>query len=855
MAFKLSEAPAGGFKLSEPAPKKGFSLSEGSGFKLSSEPEETADGLFGTKMGTRESPLPVVSDIVGKLTGVSPQDASNAIMVAAREPGRLARKGFDFIPNVPEAQHRSAALNFLQNLAGGTEKVAKEVTASMVDPESAVVAGAGEILRPLAKAPFVQKGIAKAGEFAAEKLPTLSRFLTYRFGQPAAYKEMAEQRIANIGAGAEKAGETGTALSEGLSRAEQLRTGQILKGGVSVSAKEQPLRQIAKTARDQLTSLGSEAVSEGLLDQNTFLKNVKEYMPRLYRKYESAAGGGAAELFGSKPQRILGKRFLQREEIPEAVRSFMGEIKEPAYPVARGIAQLTHDVETAKLFRNVATNPDWASATPMKDFVQLDSTKRLGALAGKYVHPEIARDINEIIKIPSTAEKVYKDILHAWKFGKVVLNPATHARNMMSNAILLDMSGVELHQQPALIARALKEVTSKGTFFKEAKEANLLGHEFSNTEIKGFIDNFDKPAETIFGKLMNIPKKSASFLGRTYQGEEQVFKLAKFIHGREAGLGVKEAADQAEKWLFNYDKVSPFIKKLRSHYAGAPFVTFTSKALPVVAETALKNPMKIYKYKILFDSMENMAREKFDLSDKEVNAIKRNQRGTVVILPFKDKNGQLQTLDLSYILPWGDIGEQGGMFGLPPSMSPGGLLKPFGEVAANKSLFKAGSSKYDPVKAQIYLDSDPGWTKVRKQVDYLYKSFMPSFAPPIPGVEIPDPEFSKIGGKIIKVSGGGYHTQKLIDAQEGRPDYFGRVRSVATVLADIFLGLKVSPVDPKIMEQFERVGMKKELDEIRREVKGKFRNKGASADEKIEARDVLRQKLQVLLEKKSRAEE
>lgn len=835
MPFIADSAPSG-FVADKPRATGGFVPdNQSSGFVA--DDQERAQGLFGTKIGTAERPIPVVSQVLGKLMGVSPGEASNALMVAAREPARLARKGLNFIPDVPEPQHQSVALNLAQNLARGTGKLAKDVVAGMIEPESAVVAGAGELVRPISKLPIVQKGVQAVGDLAAKHLPTLSRFFTYRFGQPEEYVAQAEQRLANIGKGTEKAGEVGTVLSEGLSRAEQLRAGQLVKGGVSVSEKEAPLRKIASTAKDELTKLGSAAVDEGLLDEKTYLKNVETYMPRLYRKYEAAVSG-VKEAFGSKPQRIGGQRFLQKGEIPEQVRAFMGEIKEPAYPVARGIAQLTHDVETAKLFRNVAENPQWSSAKAAGDFVQLDTSKKLGALAGKYVHPEIARDINDIIRIPSQAEKFYKDILHAWKFGKVILNPATHARNMMSNSILMDLSGVDLNKQPALLARSLKEISQKGSFFQEAKEANLMGHEFSAAEIKGFMDNFDKPAETVFGKIMNIPKQGVKFLGNTYQTEEQIFKLAKFIHEREAGLGVKEAADQAQKWLFNYDKVSPAVKALRTSPIGAPFITFSSKALPVVAEAAATNPMRLYKYKILFDSMENMAKEKFDLSDKEINTIKRNQRGGVVILPVKDKAGKLQTLDLSYILPWGDIGEQGGMFGLPPALSPGGLVKPIAEVAMNKSLFKAGYSKFDPAKSQIYLDSDPNSTKVRKSVDYLYKSFMPSFAPPIPGV-----------------SEGGYHTEKLIKAQEGKADYFGRVRNVSTVMADILLGLKVSPVDAQMMSQFERLGMKKELDEIRKEVKNKFRDRGAGDEQKAEAKQVLADKIQVLLEKKSEIEE
>lgn len=830
-----------GFVPDKPKATKGF-IPDGtaatSSFVHDTKANST-EGLFGTKLGTAERPL-WGTGLLARAVGVPKEDAATALLTAAREPGRRSREGFNTLTDTLLPATNSSSIvksnsDITRDVLRGMFQGAGDFMASSIDPESGLVASIGPTVK-LFSTP-VSKAAKYIGGKIAEKAPALARPFVYRFGQPELYKELADTRIGKIGLGAEKAQELGSQLSEGLSKVEQLRAAQIMKGSISVSKREAGLRKAALSAREELIRAGGEAVDQGLLNEDTYYNNLKTYMPRFYRAFEEKASG-LSELFGSKPQRIGGQRFLKRGEITEEMRKFLGEIKEPAYPVARGIAQLTHDVETAKLFHAVADNPSWSSIKAVEGFTKMESTKRLGPLAGKWVHPEIARDINEMIRVPTYAEKVYKDILHAWKFGKVVLNPATHARNMMSNAILMDLSGIELHQQPALLAKAAKEMANKGKYFTEAKDALLLGHEFSNAEIKGFIDNFAKPADTVIGKLLKIPAKIAKKTGGAYQTEEKVFKLAKYIHGREAGLGVKEAAQEAEKWLFNYDKVPPIVKALRNSPIGAPFVTFTSKALPVVAEAAVKNPMRLYKYKILFDSLENMAREKFDLKEGDIDTIKRNQRGKVVILPFKDKQGSLQTLDLSYILPWGDVGEQGGLGVLPPAVSPGGLLKPIGEIYGNKSLFKAAYYKYDPSKAQIYLDSDSELTKNKKRADYLYKAYMPSFAPPIPGV-----------------SSGGYHTEKLIRAQEGRLDYFGRVRDVSTVLADVMLGLKVSPVDPELMKRFERTNIAKELAEVRAEVVGKFRNRGATQEEKQKARDIFAEKIQKILIRKSRMEQ
>jgi hypothetical protein len=548
----------------------------------------------------------------------------------------------------------------------------------------------------------------------------------------------------------------------------------------------------------------------------------------MYRKYESVlTKGTAAETFGSKPQRILGNRFLKRGDIPESVRASMGEIKEPAYPVARGIAQLTHDVETAKLFREVADNPEWASDTVKEGFVQLSGqAKKLGKLANKYVHPEIARDINEMVRVPETVERVYKDLLGKWKFGKVVLNPATHVRNLIGNSIMLDQSGVDLAQQPKLIARSLQEMKGSGKFFTEAKDGGLFGNEFVGSEIVKLLDNFNQPAETVFGKMMNIARASGNKAAEVYQGSEKLFKLAKFISEREKGATAKEAIEEAEKWLFNYNKIAPATKFLKNSPVGSPFITYTAKAMPRLAETAMTNPMRLYKYKILFDSIENIAREKLNISDADMKTLKRNARGQVVVLPFKDDAGNYQTLDLSYILPWGDIGETGGLFGLPSRLSPSGPLKAVAEVGFNKSTF---------LDKPIYLKTDPAGEKVRKSVDFLYKAFLPSFSPPVPGV-----------------TKGGYSFSKLQSALEGVPDYQGRVRSVSKVMADTMLGLKVSPADPKTDLFFEKLGLRADFDEIKKEYKGIMRNQSKTQEEKERAREMLQRKIQRLLLEKSK---
>ena len=84
---------------------------------------------------------------------------------------------------------------------------------------------------------------------------------------------------------------------------------------------------------------------------------------------------------------------------------------------------------------------------------------------------------------------------------------------------------------------------------------------------------------------------------------------------REQGLAPKLAAQEAEKWLFNYRKVPYFIDVLRGSKGGFmgmlgflsgayPFITFSYKAIPRVVETALMKTPKLTKWMKMIKGVE-----------------------------------------------------------------------------------------------------------------------------------------------------------------------------------------------------------------------------------------------------------
>src|SRR3990167_4814489 len=87
--------------------------------------------------------------------------------------------------------------------------------------------------------------------------------------------------------------------------------------------------------------------------------------------------------------------------------------------------------------------------------------------------------------------------------------------------------------------------------------------------------------------------KTGQSAGRLYQAEEEFFKLAKFIHNKEKGMDTKAAVADANHWLFDYSEVPKFVDWARNSPLGAPFITFTWKALPVIVESFVTAPWRL----------------------------------------------------------------------------------------------------------------------------------------------------------------------------------------------------------------------------------------------------------------------
>ena len=633
----------------------------------------------------------------------------------------------------------------------------------------------------LRKVPGLVKGAKalKTVAFESRLGQSLGRAFVYRFGQSKVYKELAERSIKSIAIGNQNLLDLARPITK-LSPEAQKAISKARKAGELHKLPSEILEK-AKPAFDELDKLGKQAVEVGLLPRSVYQKNVGRYIARLYEPKELPKG--IKQLFPRKPIRIDLSRFMKRKDIPDEVRIAMGEIMEAGYPTAKSLVQLNKAVEQSRFFTKVAQT--FSKGLAKDGFSQLPITKRLGELSGRYVPKPIFDDIQEIMRVREPAERALNKVVGAWKFGKVILNPATHGRNILSNFLLNNFEGLAPYRLD-IYGEAATQLVKKGKWYKEAKKIGLGLDTFASKEIKDILTS----QEGILGlkKYGKQVNKTIDSIANIYQKEEEWAKLAQYIFQRKKGLTSEGAWEIAQRATFNYSQVTPFVRRLRESVWGYPFITFTYKVTPQVAKTFLRRPTAISNIGKIKTAIENQADIK-ELTRERASEPEWIRDGFYVKLPMKDKYNRSAYFDLSYIVPFGDL-ISGQVLKQPPAFF--GLIK---EIATNKDFY--GN--------KIWKQSD---TQELKTAD-LMRHLMKFGLPPLISDQIP----------------GGYRKDgtrrkgTLQRAMEKEMGVEGAGAQQRTLMQEMLrgVGLKIQPIDIDLQEYWAEKSKEEELQVLMQE--------------------------------------
>ncbi len=629
----------------------------------------------------------------------------------------------------------------------------------------------------------IGKGISVGAKALAKEIPAVQKvgdmlgraFLT-RFGQSEAFKTADIARKVEESLVTEKVGKLVSDVIEKPAVIQQ-RITQVIKGGITsdneVKILSEPIRQELDRVGESISKLNPK-----LLSEETFVANKGTYFPRLYTDYEFplTEEGTIQRAFGSRAVSISkepfkGRILTEAESLAKGTR-----IEEAGYPAAKRLIQLNITETRQKFFKDVAK---LATDEPKPGWLQLSEDKALGDLAGKFLPAAEYKAIAEIRKIPGAVEQIYNKALMTWKTFKTAYNPSTIARNDITNFFILNpLGGVGPHRLD-IYAKTANQLISKGPLYQMARKEGLEISTQQAAELTSKASQFYRENKGLvsqfFGKIGDLHTAVKNFYG----SQDKFFKLANFIKGvTEDGLTPQKALQRANFYLVDYSEVPEFIAWARKSPVGIPFISFTYGVSKPLAKTLLERPDKLGAYFKILSGIQQMnpmgetPQERQAELDVTPDWI---QQGTTLRLPFKDKYGRGQYVDLQYILPFNILESHS----ITPS-SP--LLTMMSAMLTNKDSFTG---------KDITMKTDTSGEKTAKWATYLVRQIVPSLAP------------------------FGYSWEKVKALLQKRPDANGYVREALPVLIDVLGGIKITPIDQTIEGQKRAYEKQKELEELR----------------------------------------
>ena len=374
-------------------------------------------------------------------------------------------------------------------------------------------------------------------------------------------------------------------------------------------------------------------------------------------------------------------------------------------------------------------------------YVKVPNTARYGNMRGLYVMKDIWTDINGLglagnptwgkwLQWSGRAQKVFK-------YTKVPMNIPTQVRNIVSNTVLLNVSGTNMLKIPFVVSQAVHDVSTNGKYMQIARKYGLESTTFASEELVKIdrelskIKSDRKSFEGMWARTKVFFDNYLDVGGRAYQKTEVLFKVAKIIDLMENhGKTEAEAAKLANEALLDYSNVSQGIRLLRTMPLGSPFVTFNLKAAAQMVRNLKQHPFAVGKYVALpFLMAEMFLSQNDDLDDDDWDSLMEflpdymETSMSTMVFPYKNDQNKWEAVDISFFLPWG----------AHLNLAKNAFKGEFGEAVKTTGMFAgpweiSGALKLneDPFTGQpIYNEADPTMQRYEDMLGFLASYMVP----------------------------------------------------------------------------------------------------------------------------------
>jgi hypothetical protein len=566
-------------------------------------------------------------------------------------------------------------------------------------------------------------------------------------------------------------------------------------------------------------------------------------------------------------------RDYTREE-----RENMGEIRDSMFRFIMGYNKSQRDISLGRLYENLANTV--ASKSEKEGYVQVPSTnvedtraRRYGKLAGKWVPREVMDHLSGFDEFQNNdLMRMYSKAMSMWKEGKTVLNPVSHANNVLSNVTMAHFAGVSYWDVQKYMA-ATRDIVKDAPMLQEAKDAGLWLGTMTQAELVDMLPDELKAlaakSESKAGKAVDSVWNAMAFwlrkpLGKAYEAEDLFFRYLIYRDARQRGVSPTEAVEYAQKYIFTYDDLPKTARRVRDF--ALPFFAYTYKVVPTLAQTALEHPWRLaapaavlYTVNAMMyafaagadedDWMEVIKRYMTDADfrekarqlekDERVNLPPWMKGATAIGTPKTIRLGTDEAtdlpvfLDVARIFPGGDLfdahNNAGGVPLLAPITPNHPILTSAAALLFNKDTFRG---------TEIVKASDTDAEAAAKRAKWAYQQIAPAIA-------IGNGHFDRAMNVIANATGEPvnlFFTEYTGIGRDGMPVQAGYA-AMQTV------GIKARPIDLETSAAIQKAQENKLVREIEAEIRStqRLERKGAitsdQADRIIERQKEKRQRL------------